>query len=595
MKGFQRRPAAEPLAPSAPKFSAEDFAAPDRECDIIMKGGVTSGVVYPYAILQLARSYRFRSVGGASAGGIAAAFAAAAEFARSRGDPGGFVRLEKRCLELPARLRSLFQAEPRFQPLMDAALAASAKDGAGVRRALWAGPLPLLAGFVAGAGLLWGLHGGWAGAGLGGLVGAGAVPAMRIVYLARLLFKHLPAHDFGMCRGLSVDGKVPALTDWLYDALQDIAFGDTAPGHRPLTFGDLRKAAPEGAPGHGVALKMMTTNLSMRRPHALPELMRETLFEAARWAKIFPAPVMAYLTRPNIGRVSKHWPDHRLAPSPDNLPVIVAVRMSLSFPFLITAVPMAIRDIGAQKRAIARGVPKDEAAPKAPAPLWFSDGGLTSNFPIHFFDALLPARPTFALSLDAIPEDEPTDGPRVRLQMEAGEGIFLPISPVQGLGGFAMALFNASKDWQDTLLSGMPGQRERIIRVALAEDEGGLNLDMPPQRSETLMAYGDQAGQMLSTQFDFDEHRWRRTLTAYEQLEWVGLATDQVWGQGFGAWYKAYASAPKSYKSSTKAERRLIADRLAAFGKLGRTFTPALRERRIWPRPSGRIRVAPDV
>ena len=49
------------------------------ECDIIMKGGITSGVVYPKTILRMAEQYRFRSIGGTSAGAIAAALTAAAE------------------------------------------------------------------------------------------------------------------------------------------------------------------------------------------------------------------------------------------------------------------------------------------------------------------------------------------------------------------------------------------------------------------------------------------------------------------------------------------------------------------------------------
>ena len=47
-----------------PVYTAEMFASPTDECDIVMKGGVTSGIVYPYAILELARRYRFCSVGG---------------------------------------------------------------------------------------------------------------------------------------------------------------------------------------------------------------------------------------------------------------------------------------------------------------------------------------------------------------------------------------------------------------------------------------------------------------------------------------------------------------------------------------------------
>ncbi|HDX0915153.1 TPA: patatin-like phospholipase family protein, partial [Stenotrophomonas maltophilia] len=45
----------------------------DKYCDLVMKGGITSGIVYPNAVLALAREYRFKSIGGTSAGAIAAA------------------------------------------------------------------------------------------------------------------------------------------------------------------------------------------------------------------------------------------------------------------------------------------------------------------------------------------------------------------------------------------------------------------------------------------------------------------------------------------------------------------------------------------
>ena len=51
--------------------------------DLTMEGGTTSGVVYPLAICELATDFRFRNVGGASAGAIAAALTAAAELGRS--------------------------------------------------------------------------------------------------------------------------------------------------------------------------------------------------------------------------------------------------------------------------------------------------------------------------------------------------------------------------------------------------------------------------------------------------------------------------------------------------------------------------------
>ncbi|HKW82647.1 MAG TPA: hypothetical protein VJN68_02750, partial [Burkholderiaceae bacterium] len=54
-------------------------------CDLVMKGGITSGVVYPKLIAKLAETWRFKSVGGTSAGAIAAAACAAAELGRQSG------------------------------------------------------------------------------------------------------------------------------------------------------------------------------------------------------------------------------------------------------------------------------------------------------------------------------------------------------------------------------------------------------------------------------------------------------------------------------------------------------------------------------
>ena len=53
-----------------------------RECDLVMKGGVTSGVIYPPAIYAISRAFDLRSIGGTSAGAIAAALAAAAQYRR---------------------------------------------------------------------------------------------------------------------------------------------------------------------------------------------------------------------------------------------------------------------------------------------------------------------------------------------------------------------------------------------------------------------------------------------------------------------------------------------------------------------------------
>jgi predicted acylesterase/phospholipase RssA len=53
-----------------------------RKCDVVMQGGVTSGIVYPGLVCKLAEHYQFQQIGGTSAGAIAAALTAAAEYTR---------------------------------------------------------------------------------------------------------------------------------------------------------------------------------------------------------------------------------------------------------------------------------------------------------------------------------------------------------------------------------------------------------------------------------------------------------------------------------------------------------------------------------
>ena len=59
-----------------------DSAPKDRFCDVVMEGGVTSGIIYAAAVAELSKHYRFRSIGGSSIGAFAAALAAAAEYSR---------------------------------------------------------------------------------------------------------------------------------------------------------------------------------------------------------------------------------------------------------------------------------------------------------------------------------------------------------------------------------------------------------------------------------------------------------------------------------------------------------------------------------
>ncbi len=568
------------------------------ECDLIMKGGITSGIVYPFAILELARKYRFRSIGGTSAGAIAAAFAAAAEYARQNGDPAGFMRFKARCESLPGIMLGLFQPSAPVAGLMRFLMTMQA---GGLLRALLVFWPTLLIGVLVGGGLLALLDAGWAGVLLGIVVGFAIALAWRLYSL----LKRIPKNDFGLCTGLTQPGAAgPALTDWLYESLQEIAFGP-AGRDRPLTFGDLasvgRKKASDGP---NIVLRAVTTDLSMGRPRSLPDPGEGFRFEPAAWARLFPKTVMDYL----LGLQSvlpeadaEPWDQLPRFPAPDDLPVIIAVRMSLSFPVLFTAVPLKFRDISLLMLAKdQKGMidPIDIPDPKARIqPIWFTDGGVTSNFPIQFFDAMLPGRPTFALSLDQLDPGMKPGGGRVYLPHHAWGGSFTSIDGIPSLLGFGHSVFRAAQNWQDTMMSVMGAQRERVARVYLAPDEGGLNLSMPPALSKKLMGYGQVAGRKIVAEFDFDEHRWRRALVAYEKLQEELRRANEVWtADRFGVWLEGYLADVQSYQALPLAQRRKVHARLGEALAAASAFTPPIVPKKgQFPRPPGSLRIAPKI
>ncbi|WP_374468318.1 patatin-like phospholipase family protein [Phenylobacterium sp.] len=408
------------------------------DCNLVLKGGVTSGLVWAGAFPPLAARYRFRAVAGSSAGAIAAAFCAAAEYARVRGDPAGFERLQARCAELPTRLPDLFQASPPFERLMRALVRLAPGTGrARIVEAVLAFWPTLLAGAL--LGLLLG-----APELLGAVFGAAAGAVFALAgHLAWLLVREAPRHNFGLCSGLSRTGR-PALTDWLHDSLQAISRLD-----RPLTFGDLA--------GAGIDLRLVTTNLSTSRPEVSPELGAGLDFRPAEWARLFPAEVMTAL------------PVDDLAPIPvgDALPVLVAVRMSLACPALMEAVP-----------AVAPGG----------ARVWFSDGGLTTNFPFELFEA--DARLTLGLDLDTL---HPADAhlPRVR-ELDPAEVDRPP--DLTTLRPFVWSLLVALREGRLRAAARAPGRRARIYQARLTADEGGMNLAMTEGEARKLMDYGATLG-----------------------------------------------------------------------------------------------------
>jgi predicted acylesterase/phospholipase RssA len=571
-------------------------------CDIVMKGGITSGVVYPLALVELSRKYRFANIGGTSAGAIAAAAAAAAEFGRSIPN-AGFERLSKVPQEVGPNLLSLFQPAPALRPLFNIFVAAlKAESGFGrvmaIAAATIGGYLPnALAGLLPGAvvvavalychaygGVLFGI--------LLAILGIVVALLLRLLKAART---ELVESDFGLCPGIRQSPSArEAFTDWLARLIQETA-GRTA-ADAPLTFGELDKPPGGGRP---INLAMVTTSLMEERPYTLPMEQERFFFKRGEWEKLFPERVVKFLVencRPFEGEGGQdggfyHFPDRTI------LPLIVGARMSLSFPGLISAVPLWTRDFTL----------RDEDERKKLRRCLFSDGGLTSNFPIHFFDHLFPNSPTFAISLDEF--DPRRNFSTVWLPDKAASGIQLPIVPFNGLGEFLLRLVYSAKDWQDNLQSTLPGYRERIVHVVLKPDEGGLNLTMSEATVQKLVGYGKEAGELLRDTFDMNEHRWRRFLVSMARMEQtldeVATAYEQEPGK-FGEFLDKFLQDSKPYKSPAEPGERPSysqdnrarveemlrrAAELVALGKEWRD-PPTIRGGTI-PKPETNLRITP--
>jgi predicted acylesterase/phospholipase RssA len=572
------------------------YGQPEKFCDIVLKGGITSGVVYPLALVSLAERYRFSNIGGTSAGAIAAAAAAAAEYGRYT-ESAGFDRLAKIPDEVGPNLLSMFQPTPVLKPLFDIFVAASkakTKTGraiaiistavSGYRRSALLGLLP--GGVIVAIALASGGGAGFVAFGL--LLALMGVIAGVIWRLLKAANTELVANDFGLCPGIRQPyASGEGFTDWLARLIDEAAGFEKA--DRPLTFGDLA-APPGGRPP--IQLAMMTTSLMEERPYTLPFPAedRRFVFEKREWDRIFPGRVMAFLARvcerftPPAGETGEYY----YFPDPARLPLIVGARMSLSFPFLISGVPLWRRDFTLA----------EEAEQNKLRRCLFSDGGLSSNFPIHFFDHLLPNIPTFAISLDEY--DAKRDrGDNVWLPSSAGSGSQLPVLPFDGLGGFLMRLLTSAKDWQDNLQSTLPGYRERIAHVVLRPEEGGLNLAMSETTIRKLVNYGEQAGTTLRDEFDLDAHRWRRFLVAMarmeETLDEVAKAYEGVPGgpEAFGDFLGRYSGETVSYKQDAArlAEMLKRGAELAASGTNWRA-EPRIREGNI-PKPPTNLRITP--
>lgn len=460
--------------------------------------------------------------------------AAAAEYRRQSSPKGddfaGFEGVAALSQDLGKDLQRFLHPNQDLKPLFDAwltyqresrdmATPLSTKNKLALARKVlphlkpyWRGPLRntgllTLGGFVLGAGL--------AGGAIGLLVGL----VQLVIGTVSKIQRDLKANDYGMLPGITQPGhRSEGLMNWLADEIDRIAGNDSAMNGdaTPLTMGDLWRAGIGDAdlgdagtpPEPSIQLAAMTTDLTSKRPFALPFTAQDLYyFDPRELRRVLPGRIVDYMVQQSKDRVEK-GPNGKLYPVPvgADFPVVLAARLSLSFPILLQTVPLWRLD---------------------PTPIkgekWvkclFSDGGISSNLPVHFFDRWLPRRPTFAISLAELDEERTDPNDRIHMTRGIHERSHLPERRIDTLVGFLGSIVHTAKDWQDQLQNELPGMHDRVVTIHLTKAEGGLNLTMDEATLTRLKELGAQAGQTLMAQFNFDENRWRRALSILPKLE----------------------------------------------------------------------------
>lgn len=350
-------------------------------------------------------------------------------------------------------------------------------------------------------------------------------------------------HHYGLLTG-------DHLVQWIDTQLRGLAGQTTT-----LTFGDLwrgpRSAADTPANElcrdqfrRSVNLKLMVTDLSQQRPFRFP-LPEQAELEKSIGSRLYACPddlraIFGPELTDLIAPPHPHdglyyaWNDERgeylpleLRPlaEPWDLPVVFAVRASMSLPLLFRAVrvfrvrpPTVVRD------NFGNPLPGDGAPFTSPTPssrsethdqpwllaeeLWFSDGGVTSNFPVHLFDRQLPEWPTFGLNLGSHPLGYEHQDVWLPEDWQANVPRWVRVGPTAA--SFAGGVVDTAREWRDVMQTHMPSTRGRVAWVWLHPHEGGTNLYMSRADVASLCLRGALAGMRLRTRFEGDSDRWHR-------------------------------------------------------------------------------------
>jgi hypothetical protein len=469
--------------------------------------------------------------------------------------------------------------------------------------------------------------------------------------LLDVLFR-LPKNDFGICTGSGPvdpanpdvppqdDAGVAPLTDWLHELFQSAA-GRTIKDD-PVTFGHLWGTDDELAE-RDIDLVLMTTNatrgvshrFSLRRKRVGAALLQRARIREALSAESGRMPGQSG-TNPGGEGEARRGKRREAGYSPwFPSPAAGSGASHSGRRENESQLSISAESGSALLPAISKGHRDIKAMP-------ILRRGLTSNFPIHFFDAPIPSRPTFGINLvpdtvtggekGAEPELEARRSP-VAVAKDPWLNVWMPTTNSTGIQDvalfheiasgpwavidFFMMLFDTARNWGDTELSAMPGYRDRIVHVALADNEGGLNLSMPPETVRAIGERGECAGTLLAARFashpgkdpktkkairlTWDNHRWIRYRTFMAAFELVGRKFGATWQRS--DWpesqqtYPELLEEPPSYKLTAPQQRFAAAatEKLVDMvGSWTESFDhPALRADGRSPRPKPILRVMP--
>lgn len=541
---------------------------PKLVCDLVMKGGITSGVVYPRAVEEVAKRFYLAGIAGTSAGAIAASLAAAAEYRRrTTGSFEGFERVAELGNELAekGRLLGLFRPDRKTRKLFRTVRKMKEK------------------------GLSLGMK----------------VKLLRMAVRLEKTLSPVTDNFFGLCTGMANGNRkrgVEPLSEWLADRIDEVA--GRKKGEPPLTFRDLHEAGvpevlrrllPKGGTERAIDFRAVTTCLSFGRPYEFPLSTNIFAFDPEELEKLFPKRVVDFLVEKGKAIPSENLKrDGKLPLTNPDLPVVVATRMSLSFPVLLSMVPLWAVDYRRESKPLQR--------------VWFSDGGITSNFPMHRFDALYPQWPTLGVTLATVGASEKPDRPAL-LEPDVPEEerlIYLPRrrsentldrwnhfdapeSAVKDLMGFLLAMFRSAQTWHDEAYLGLPGFRDRSVEIWMRKKEGGLNLDMDREVVTELAQRGRAAGRMISERFaavnsaepmSWDSHRWGRfqsgmaaVMDSLAELRHAVEAPPMGGGKRLEVWLSGQEEPPahryrKAGQAQREADREAVTELLALLQKL---------------------------